>query len=149
VYWVAEWPRAEVTASFLQPLVLMPGVRRCLSITAEPLPVTRALRDIRRAKVEHAADVAQRARLGQIHDEAAAGEADDVVRRERDLADGHADLRFAGLLTVSAPSEAELGEACGRLEQAAAQSQCDLRRLYGQQGQAFAAGALPLARGLA
>ena len=96
MYWIAEWPRSEVTASFLQPLILMPGVRRALSLTAEPLPATRALRDIRRAKVEHAADTAQRARLGQVDDEAAHAEADDVIRRERELADGHADLRFAG-----------------------------------------------------
>ena len=149
VYWIAEWPRADVDASFLQPLILMPGARRTLSITAEPLPVTRALREIRRAKVEHAADTAQRARLGQVHDEAAAVEADDVARRERELADGHVDLRFTGLLTVSAPTEPELAQACGRLEQAAAQAQCDLRRLHGQQAQAFTAAALPLTRGLA
>lgn len=148
VYWVAEWPRTEVAASFLQPLLLMPGVRRAFSLLAEPLPPARALREIRRAKVEHAADTAQRARLGQVPDEAAAAEADDVIRRERDLADGHADLRFAGLLTVSAPTEAGLVEACGRLEQAAVQAGCDLRRLYGQQAQAFAAAALPLTRGL-
>jgi hypothetical protein len=148
VFWVAEWPRSEVATCFLEPLVLMPGVRRALSITAEPLPVARALRDIRRAKVEHAANTAQRARLGQVHDEAAAAEADDVVRRERELADGHSDLRFVGLLAVSAASEPELDDACGRLEQAAAHAQCDLRRLYGQQAQAFAAAALPLTRGL-
>jgi hypothetical protein len=148
VYWVAEWPRTEVTAALLQPLILMPGVRRALSITAEPLPATRALRDIRRAKVEHAADAAQRARLGQVSDEAAAGEADDVIRRERELADGHSDLRFAGLLAVSAPTDAELTDGCGRLEQSAAQAGCDLRRLYGQQAQGFAAAALPLTRGL-
>ena len=148
VYWIAEWPRSEVTASFLQPLILMPGVRRALSVTAEPLPATRALRDIRRAKVQHAADIAQRARLGQVDDEAAHAEADDVIRRERELADGHADLRFAGLLIVSAPTGDQLSDACGRLEQAAAQAQCDLRLLRGQQAQAFAAAALPLTRGL-
>ena len=55
---------------------------------------------------------------------------------------------FAGMLTVSAPTGDQLSEACGRLEQAAAQAQCDLRLLRGQQAQAFAAAELPLTRGL-
>ncbi|MFZ5872525.1 MAG: SCO6880 family protein, partial [Actinomycetota bacterium] len=62
VYWVQEWPRSEVHAGFLQPLLLAPGARRALSLTAEPLSPTKALRDIRRAKVEHAADADHRAR---------------------------------------------------------------------------------------
>ena len=52
-----------------------------------------------------------------------------------------------GLLTVSASSAGELDAACAATEAAAAQAMCEIRKLVGQQGQAFAAGALPLARG--
>lgn len=148
VYWVAEWPRSEVHAGFLQPLLLTPGARRALALIAEPLPAAKALRDIRRAKVEHAADAGQRARTGQIEDEATRAEATDLLRREQELVAGHGDLRFVGLLTVSASSAGDLDAACAATESAAAQAMCEIRRLVGQQGQAFAAGALPLARGV-
>jgi hypothetical protein len=148
VYWVAEWPRSEAHPGFLQPLLLAPGTRRALSIVAEPVPPARALRDIRRAKVEHAADAAQRARLGQVEDEATRAQAAELLRREQDLVAGHGDLRFVGLLAVSAPSAEELSAACAATEAAAGQALCEVRRLVGQQAQAYAAAALPLARGL-
>ncbi|HEY8722163.1 SCO6880 family protein [Pengzhenrongella sp.] len=148
VYWVAEWPRSEVHPSFLQPLVLGPGTRRTFALIAEPLPPGRALREIRQAKAEHAADSAQRARVGQIEDEATRAEVSELLRREQDLVAGHGDLRFTGLLTVTAPSSDELDAACAATESAAAQAMCELRRLVGQQALAHLAGAIPLARGV-
>ncbi len=146
VYWVVEWPRSAVHAGFLQPLLLAPGAHRALSLTAQPLPPGVALREIRRARVEHAADSAQRARIGQLEDEATRAEVADVVRREQELVAGHGDLRLVGLLTVSAPTLVELDAACAATESAAAQAMCEIRRLVGQQGQAFTAAAVPLAR---
>ncbi|HWB36060.1 MAG TPA: SCO6880 family protein, partial [Rugosimonospora sp.] len=101
-----------------------------------------------RAKVEHTADAAQRVRLGQIEDEATRAEVADLERREAELVAGHQDLRFTGLVTVSAPDEATLAERCTAMETAAAQAMCEVRRLVGQQGVAFLAAALPLARGV-
>jgi hypothetical protein len=150
VYWVREWPRTQVHAGFLQPLVAEAGsraVHRTLTIVAEPLPLGRALRDIRRSKVEHAADSARDARWGRVTDQAQAAEAEDVVRREQELVAGHAELRFVGLLVVSAPDEEQLSAACLATETSAAQAMCDVRRLTGQQAAAFLAGGVPLARG--
>lgn len=148
VYWVQEWPRSDVHPGFLQPLLLTPGARRSFTLIAEPLPPAKAFREIRRAKVEHTADAAQRARIGRLEDEATRAEAADILRREQDLVAGHGDLRFVGLITVSAGSRDELDAACRATEAAAGQAMCELRRLVGQQGQAHAAAALPLARGL-
>ncbi len=148
VYWIAEWPRSETHPGFLHPILLAPGVRRAFTIVAEPLPIGRALREIRRAKVGHVADAAQRARIGQVEQEATRAEVDDLTRREQDLAAGHGDLRFAGLLTVTAPTSEELDGACGATETAAAQAMCELRRLVGEQAAAHVAATLPLARGL-
>ncbi len=149
VYWIQQWPRSEVHASFLQPLVLARGSRRALSLIAEPLPPAKALKDIRRAKVEQIADAAQRNRMGQLEDESTRAEAADLMRREQELVAGHGDLRFVGLVTVSATSRDELAAACAATESAAAQAMCEIRRLVGQQAQAFVAGALPFARGVA
>lgn len=147
-YWVSEWPRSATHPAFLQPLLLGDAGTRVLSVIAEPLSTVRALREIRRAKVEHAADAAQRQRIGQIEDEATRAEVADLQRREAELVAGHGDLRFTGLVTVSASSEAELEDRCVALETAAAQAMCEVRRLVGQQGVAFLASALPLARGV-
>jgi hypothetical protein len=147
-YWIAEWPRAEVGIEFLQPLLLAPGAHRTVTLIAEPRPLRTAARDIRRARVDLVADSAHRARTGRIEDEAARAEADDVATRERDLVAGHGDLRFTGLVTVSAADEADLVEACRATEAAAARAMCELRPLAGQQAAAHTAAALPLARGI-
>ncbi|HEY3547376.1 MAG TPA: SCO6880 family protein [Propionicimonas sp.] len=147
-YWVSEWPRTATHPGFLQPLLLGGTDVRAFSLIAEPLSTTRALREIRRAKVEYASDAAQRHRLGQVEDEATRAEVADLERREAELVAGHGDLRFTGLLTVSAATEAELEDRCLALETAAAQAMCEVRRLVGQQGVSFLAAALPLARGV-
>lgn len=148
VYWMKEWPRSEVHAGFLQPLLLGRGARRSFSLIAEPLPPTKALKEIRRAKVEYVADAAQRGRMGQLEDESTRAEAADLVRREQELVAGHGDLRFTGLITVTAPNLEALAEACAATEAAAAQAMCELRQLVGQQAQAFVAGALPFGKGV-
>jgi hypothetical protein len=147
-YWVAQWPRSEVHPAFLEPLLLSSCATRTVSVIAEPIATAQALREIQRAKVEHAADATRRARIGQIEDEATRVEVAELARREAELVAGHGDLRFTGLITVTAPSAEELEVACIATEAAAAQAMCEVRRLVGQQAVAHAAAALPLARGV-
>lgn len=146
VLWIREWPRVEVPTHFLHSLVFQPGIRRTLSITAAPVTVGKAIRDIRRAKVEHATDTMQKARIGAISDLADTAELNDVLDRERALVAGHADIRFTGLLTITASSPDELEADVAAVERAAIQCGCETNRLLGQQAQAFSAAALPLAR---
>jgi hypothetical protein len=148
VYLVAEWPRVQVGADFLDPLIFTPGVRRTFTIVAQPVGLDRALKEIRRAKTQHVTDAAQRARIGQIEDEALAQEYRDVLAREHDLVTGHGELRFVGLVAVTAATSEELDSACSQIETAAIQAMVDFRRLVGQQAEAFVAAALPLGRGL-
>ncbi len=51
------------------------------------------------------------------------------MRREAELSRGHAELRFAGFVTVSARDEEELELACERVEHAATQAHLELRRI--------------------
>jgi hypothetical protein len=145
-YWIAEWPRSEVHPSFLQPLVLSPDAVRTVTLVAEPLAIAASLREIRRAKAEHTADAAQRSRIGQVEDESIRAELDDLLRREQELVAGHGDLRFTGLVTVSAPTLDALDAGCAATEAAAAQALCEMRRLVGQQATAHIASTVPLAR---
>ena len=147
-YWVAEWPRTGVDATFMQPLLLGDVGTRTLSVVAEPVPAREALRQIRRARAEHRADAAQRQRIGQVEDLSVAAEVEDLDRREAELVAGHGDLRFTGLLTVSAPDRAGLDDACRAVEGDAARAMCDLVRLVGQQGAGHLAATLPFARGV-
>jgi hypothetical protein len=145
VYWITEWPRDQSPARFLESLIFA-GATHALSIIATPQPTAKAVREIRKAKADHQADAGQRARLGQVADEALAGELDDVIAREKELAAGHTVLDFTGLLSVTATDAAQLDAACMEMEVAASQAGCEVRRLVGQQAQAFVAAALPLAR---
>lgn len=147
-YWVIEWPRSEVDPTFLQPLLLAPGAFRTVTLIAEPISAHVALREIRRGKVEQAADSAQRIRAGQIEDEATRADAAELARREQEIVAGHGDLAFTGLITVTGATPAELDAACAATEAAAAQAMCEVRRLVGQQGQAHLAATVPLARGV-
>ena len=146
VLWISEWPRIEVPSFFLHALVFQPGIRKTLSITATPLSTAQAMRDIRKAKVEYVTDAAQKARIGSIADLSDAKELGDVLDRESALIGGHADIRFTGLVAVTAGTKDELDSALSQVERAATQSGCETRRLFGQQARAFSAAALPLAR---
>jgi hypothetical protein len=72
----------------------------------------------------------------------------DVADRERELAEGHAEFRFVGIVTVTATNLDELDEACADVEQSAAQSLLDLRPLDARHAQAWVA-SLPLGRNVA
>lgn len=146
VLWVSQWPRTEAPTFFLHALVFQPGVRKTISLTLEPLPVEQAMRDIRKAKVQYVTDAAQKARLGALADAADAQEHADVLDREQALLAGHADVRFTGLITVTAADREALETAVAEVARAAIHCGCETRRVHGRQARAFAAGALPLAR---
>ncbi|MFC4245014.1 SCO6880 family protein [Gryllotalpicola reticulitermitis] len=146
VYWISEWPRSKVYPGFLSPLLLTNGIQATFTVLMDPIRADVAARQIRKRKTEHLSDRAQRARLGQIEDAAITAEYADVLQQEAELTAGHGVLRYTGLVTVAARSGEELEASCARIEQAAIQVSCELRRVVGQQAQAFTAAALPLCR---
>ncbi|WP_134119363.1 SCO6880 family protein [Kribbella kalugense] len=148
VYVVTEWPRLRATPSFLSPLLLKPGIRRTFSLVLQPVPIGKALRDARRHQVERVTDRATRKRVGQMETEEDRQLDADVAQREKDLAAGHGDVRWIGLIAVSADTEDGLDEACTEIEIAASQALLDVRRLVGQQVEGFLAAALPFGVGL-
>ncbi|MEX2291265.1 MAG: SCO6880 family protein [Mycobacteriales bacterium] len=146
-YWISEWPRLPVGADFLAPLLLTTSCRRTVAVVAEPVDPRRAARETRAARTAELANAALRARMGQVTTERTRTEAADIEEREAELVAGHAAYRFSGYITVSGRSLQELEDGCGQVEQAAHRAFLELRRLYGQQDEAFTF-TLPLARGL-
>lgn len=146
-YWVAHWPRTAVGPDFLAPLLLGTTGMRSVALTMQPVPPLKAHRQVEQAVLKQAADDELRARAGFTTTARRRRSRESVERREQELADGHADYRLAGYVTVTAGSPDALDAACGEIEQAAQQAHLELRRMYGQQDLAFTY-TLPLARGL-
>ncbi len=146
VLWVSEWPRIDVAADFLHPIIFSPGVRRSLSLIVRPLPTDVALRQIRNEKTDAMADMAHKQKVGQIDDLSDAQEYEDLLSRERSVVAGHTDVEFAGLLVVTAGNRDDLESARSQITRASAQAACEVRPLYGRQAQGFVCAALPLAR---
>jgi hypothetical protein len=145
-YWIAEWPRVEVTPDFLGPLLFSP-LRRSMALTMEPVSPSRAARQVAQARTADLADGELRRRGGFLVTARHHRERESVETRDEELADGHAQYRFSGYVTATADTRTELSDACAALEQAAGQAQIELRRLYGEQDVAFTC-SLPLGRGL-
>ena len=146
-YWIASWPRTDVGAAFLSPLLLHAQMVRSIAVTLEPISPLRAIREVEAARTSDLADQELRGRMGFVETARRRRMAEATARREEELADGHAAVRFAGYVTVSARNEEELEHHCAEVEHAAQMARLELIRLYGQQDEAFTY-TLPLCRGL-
>src|SRR5262245_40982861 len=146
-YWVASWPRVDVGAAFLSPLLFHAQMVRAIAVTIEPISPLKAMREVEAARTSDEADRELRGRMGFMETARRRRQTEAVARREEELADGHAAVRFAGYVTVSARTLEELERHCSEVEHAAQMSRLELLRLYGQQEEAFTY-TLPLCRGL-
>jgi hypothetical protein len=146
-FWVAEWPRTDVRSDFLAPL-LLGSARVTLSVVMEPLGPEKAVRKVEASRTADLADAELRRRGGFMSTARHSRESDVLVRREAELADGHASFRYSGFITVTARNDAEMDAACDVVQHATSQSRLVIRRLYGDQASAYTC-TLPLARGLA
>jgi hypothetical protein len=146
-YWVAEWPRIDVGPDFMAPLLVQTRCMRTVSVTMEPVPALKAMRAVGFAKTADVADEELRQKLGFIGTAKRRNQADAVARREQELADGHADVRFSGYITVTADDTEELAASCGEVEHAAGQCRLEIQRCDGEQDVSFSY-CLPMCRGL-
>lgn len=150
--WIAEWPRIDVRATFLQPLLTSSRATRTVTMVMELVGPSKAIRSTERAVMENATNESIRARIGQRTTRRVQQKEQATARREQELAEGHAEVRFAGYVTVSAPASNdgvdELKSTLARVELEAKGALLRLERLHGQQAEAFTYGALPLCRGL-
>ena len=147
-YWIAQWPRLAVGPAFLAPLLLNAQVVRSVAVTLEPVAPDRARRAVEAAVTADEADEQLRSERGFRTTARRRKQQQSTLRRERELAEGHQEVRFAGYVTVSARDLEELEIACDQVEQAAHQAYLDLQPLWGQQDVGFTQGAMPIGRGL-
>ena len=152
-FWVAEWPRIDVRALFLQPLLMDTRITRTVAMVMELVGPGKAQRHAERAATEAATEQSLRGRIGQRTSQRQAKRDQAALARERELAEGHAAVRYAAYVTVSVPNTAdahavdELETAASRIELEAKRAPLRLERMWGQQADAFTY-TLPLGRGL-
>src|SRR5262249_60195653 len=103
-YWIPAGPPIDVGPAFLSPLLLHGETVRAISVTIEPISPTRAIREVEATRTSDIADRDLRGRMGFIETARGRRQTEAVARREEELADGHAPLRFAGYVPVSARS---------------------------------------------
>ncbi len=132
-YWIAEWPRSEVSSGFLLSLLLETSVRRSITLCMAPLPVERAIRAAEQRRTSSSADADLRRRYGFSLSSRVRSQHDAIVQREDELARGHVGYEFTGYVTVTADSPDNLTRACEQIEQSSALAHLELRRLFGMQ----------------
>ena len=148
-YQVRDWPRSEVHATVLQPLMKPKDrARRSFALICEPLGPRRAERELTRERTKRQTLISLRRRTGRVDSPDEQRELFRSEAQDRARASGHGVLRFTALVTLTVTDAGDLDDACAELEADAAMSRLELRRLWGAQDSGFAAGALPLGQGL-
>lgn len=142
---VAGWPQLPVPADWLGALLEEPTVTRTVCVVLEPVPINVSARAADREAMAREADAEAKGRRGFRVTALDRERLSKVEARERELAEGHAEFRFTGLVDVTAPDVEALEEASAAIEQAAAQSLIDLRPLHARHDQGWVA-CLPLGR---
>jgi hypothetical protein len=146
-YWISGWPRVEVSPVFMDSLLGRSGTVRTVAVSFEPIAIERSTREVETAVTRDHADRELRARFGQSETARQRQGAEATRRREAELAAGHGEVRLSGFVTVSGRDRDELRRGCAEVLEQAARARLELRRLYGQQADAFTF-TLPLCRGL-
>ena len=146
-HWISGWPRIDVSPMFMDALLADSDTVRTVALTFEPVAPERSAREVEAAITRDRADSELRARFGQSETARQRQAQEAAARREAELAAGHGEVRFSGFVTVSGRDEGELRRGCAEIHRHAARARLELRRMYGQQAEAFSF-TLPLARGL-
>jgi hypothetical protein len=146
-YWIASWPRTEVSPMFMHALLGSSSAVRAVAVTFEPLAIDRSTREVEAAITRDRADRELRSRFGQSETARQRHAREATARREAELAAGHGEVRMSGFVTISGRDGDDLRRSCAEVLDHAARAHLELRRLYGQQAEAFTF-TLPLGRGL-
>jgi hypothetical protein len=137
IFWISAWPRTDVGPAFLTPLLMQTSAMRTVAVCIEPIPHSTAIRKAEAARTAEVAEEMQRERQGFMTSARIRRRQQAAARREEELADGHAEMRFAGYVRVSARSAPELERTVADVEHAAALARLELQRLYGEQEAGF------------
>lgn len=147
-YQIYDWPRGEVYATALFPLLGDGTSRRAVSLYLQPLSPREAERRVLAERTQRDVAIRMRQRTGQIvpeHEKAAQRRADE---QDAERAAGHGLVRFCGYVVVTVTGGGDIADAMASLEADAAAARIEIRRMWGAQDVGFALAALPAGLGL-
>lgn len=147
--WVHEMPGRPVRTGWLRPVLGQTGVQRTVSLVAQPLDALVAQRQVQRQSQTTGSDVELRQQKGMFVSARKRKEVHAAAEQDQALAGGDGFFRYQMFITVTAATEAALHKDVLSVQRRLTKAYCQSVVLYGEQDQAFFAGALPLARGLA
>ncbi len=142
---ITEWPRRDVAAGWMEPLLLEGCGTRVVSLTCFPVPPSRSARQVNRDSTRLVTDAELRERkgfrVGVVQRRAQVA----VAEREEELVAGHGEVEYLGLVAVTAPDAMALEAASAEYRQLAARAGLELRTLDARHDLGVAA-TLPLGR---
>jgi hypothetical protein len=144
---VREWPRRPVSAGFLQPLLLETSHMRTFALTFEVRPGAVAAQEFRSSATNDSLTKRIRDSWGFRDTPEREMQRDNVLRAEREAAEGHAVIAWSAYVTCSGRTLEEAEDSWAEAVSRASASNLELQRLYGLQEAAFTY-TLPLARGI-
>ena len=143
-----SWPRIDVGAAFLSPLLLHAQMVRAIAVTIEPISPLKAIREVEAARTSDVADQRPPRPDGLHRDRARAAPRPRPSRAaRRNSPTGTPPSASPATSPSPRASLEELERHCSEIEHAAQMARLELLRLYGQQEEAFTY-TLPLCRGL-
>lgn len=137
-FWVSSWPRRPVFADWLGGF-LVAGATRAMTVVHFPLDPSTSQRRIESQLAKLAAHKERKHEKDRRVTEQDLRTEDAVHALEEEVASGHTEVLYLGLLTVSAPSLDALDDASRQVIQSARSHGLGLRVLHGRQDVAWAA----------
>jgi hypothetical protein len=137
-FWVSSWPRRPVSSDWLSGF-LAAGARRAMTVVHFPIDPSTSQRRIESQLAKLAAHKERKHEKDRRVTEEDLRTEDAVHALEQEVASGHSEVLYLGLLTVSAPSLDALDEASRHVVQSARSHGLGLRVLHGRQDAAWAA----------
>ncbi|HEV2791709.1 MAG TPA: SCO6880 family protein [Solirubrobacterales bacterium] len=145
--WISSWPRTDVGAAFLTPLLMQTTALRTVSVCIEPVSHSTAVRRAEAARTAEVAEEMQRERQGFLTSARIRRRQQAAARREEELADGHAEMIFASYLGFDGRTLEEAERHFSEGQHAAALARLEVQRLHGEQQASFM-NLLPIGWGL-
>lgn len=138
-WWIEVWPRLAVPAAWLEPFLAAGGVTRAFTVFFQPVSTYQARRRIERDLVKLESDAATREEKGRRVDAGHRRATQALLDREEELVAGYAEMGYAGVVSVSAPTAEQLERDAEIIEQLARENGMELRLLDCRQDVAWAA----------
>jgi len=143
---ITEWPRTPVFAHWMPRMLARTSAARTMSVVFEPIPPAKSATDIQRQLTkldtdERLAHEFKRRVKSSTHRARAS-----VLQRDEELAAGFPEMRYYGVVTISAPDQDSLVRACEEFESSAGTGGLVVAPCDGEHDLGWT-GSLPLCRG--